>query len=97
VTRGGGPVVVDLSRTEFIDSLTIASIVRAAHATNTVRPIRLHITVRPGTQPARIWSITGLAGFIPTFATVEAALDGLSSADAAGPHDSSGSGRVRGR
>jgi anti-anti-sigma factor len=79
--KNGGPVVVDLSLTEFIDSLTIAAIVSAAHDTNTVRPIRLHVTVRPGTQPARVWSITGLADFIPTFSTVEAAVEHLAGAD----------------
>lgn len=76
-TRDGGPVVLDLTGTEFIDSMTIAAIVKAAHETNTVRPIQLHVAVSPRTQPGRVWSITGLADFIPTFPSVEAALEGL--------------------
>jgi len=88
--RGGGPIVVDLSLTEFIDSLTIASIVRAAHHTNTVRPIRLHVAVKPGSQPARVWSITGLTEFIPTFSTVEAAIELLAGPEPGPPDESTG-------
>lgn len=79
--KAGGPVLVDLTATEFIDSLTIAAIVRAAQDTNTVRPMLLHVAVKPGTQPARVWSVTGLAGFIPTFSSLEAAFKELAAAE----------------
>jgi anti-anti-sigma factor len=69
----GGPVVLDFTATEFLDSAAVSTIASIAQL-DSAPGRRLHVVVKPKTQPARAWSIAGLVEHIPSFATTDAAV-----------------------
>ncbi len=69
----GGPVIVDFSATDYLDSAAIATIASAAQLDGNPGR-RIHVVVRPQTQPARAWSIAGLVEHIPSFSNTAAAV-----------------------
>lgn len=68
-------LVMDLSRTTFIDSSFVAFIVRLSAAQRAKR--RELLLVRPAGQVRRVFGIVGLANVVPVFETTEAAVDSL--------------------
>ena len=68
-------LVMDLSRTTFIDSSFVAFVVRLSAAQRAKR--RELLLVRPAGQVRRVFGIVGLANVVPVFETIEAAVDSL--------------------
>ncbi len=68
-------LVMDLSRTTFIDSSFVAFLVRLSAAQRAKR--RELLLVRPAGQVRRVFGIVGLANVVPVFETTEAAVDSL--------------------
>ena len=68
-------LVMDLSRTTFVDSSFVAFVVRLAAAQRAKR--RELLLVRPAGQVRRVFGIVGLANVVPVFETTEAAVDSL--------------------
>lgn len=68
-------LIIDLSRTTFIDSSFVTFLVRLSAAQRAKR--RELLLVRPGGQVRRILGLVGLPNVIPVFESVEAAVDSL--------------------
>ena len=68
-------LVMDLSRTTFVDSSFVAFLVRLSAAQRAKR--RELLLVRPAGQVRRVFGIVGLANVVPVFETIEAAVDSL--------------------
>ena len=68
-------LVMDLSRTTFIDSSFVSFIVRLSAAQRAKR--RELLLVRPEGQVRRVFGIVGLANVVPVFETIEAAVDSV--------------------
>jgi anti-sigma B factor antagonist/stage II sporulation protein AA (anti-sigma F factor antagonist) len=68
-------LVMDLSRTTFIDSSFVAFLVRLSAAQRAKQ--RELLLVRPAGQVRRVFGIVGLANVVPVFETIEAAIDSL--------------------
>jgi len=68
-------LVMDLSRTTFVDSSFVAFLVRLSAAQRAKR--RELLLVRPAGQVRRVFGIVGLANVVPVFETTEAAVDSL--------------------
>jgi anti-anti-sigma factor len=65
----GTEVVVDLSDVAFIDSSALAQLVALG------RQVETRVVAPREQGPRRVLELTGLTHVLPTFATVEAALD----------------------
>jgi anti-anti-sigma factor len=78
VSAVGGPVIIDLTDTDFIDS----SILRVLAGAAVDRPDgrRVAVVVPPGREAMRILRITGIAGLIEPYETCEAAMASFASA-----------------
>ncbi len=68
-------LVIDLTKTTFIDSSFVAFLVRLSMAQRTKR--RELLLVHPVGQVRRVFGIVGLANVVPVFESTEAAVDGL--------------------
>jgi anti-anti-sigma factor len=68
-------LIIDLSRTTFIDSSFVTFLVRLSAAQRAKR--RELLLVRPGGQVRRILGLVGLPNVIPVFESMEAAVDSL--------------------
>jgi len=78
-SNGHGPLVVDMTRTQFCDTAGLHALV-GAHKRARTEGGRV-LLVLPGATVLRIFSITGLDDVIPNFPSLEEAL----AAGAAGP------------
>jgi anti-sigma B factor antagonist len=68
-------LVIDLTRTTFIDSSFIGFVVRLSAAQRAKR--RELLLVRPVGQVRRVLALVGLPNMVPVFESVEAALESL--------------------
>ena len=84
--HGHGPVVADLSRTQFCDSSGLHTLL-AAHKRATTAGDDL-LLVLPGNAVLRVFTITGVDQIIPNFTSLEEALAQVSA---------NGSNRLAGR
>lgn len=76
LAAGQAPLLIDLSRCEFIDSTGIALIVRSWQALDGEEPRRFALC-GVGRQVKRVLDITGLEETIPTHQSREQALERL--------------------
>jgi anti-sigma B factor antagonist len=76
--RRGSNVVLDLSGVAFCDSSGLRPILRAAHEI-VVHGGRIAVVVPPGSQPARLFLLTGIEEFLAIATDREAALELLGS------------------
>lgn len=72
---GRSPVVVDLRPTQFVDSSILGVLVEASKRAEE-RECGFAIVLDPNANAAvrRVFEVTGLAGILPTFASMEDAL-----------------------
>ena len=86
-------LVMDLSRTTFVDSGFVAFLVRLSASQRAKQ--RELLLVRPAGQVRRVFGIVGLANVVPVFETTEAAVDSLLNGRVAGdPPGLRGGGRL---
>jgi anti-sigma B factor antagonist len=72
VAHGPGPVVVDMSRTQFCDSAGLHALI-GAHKQAQAKGHDV-LAVVPATTVLRVFAITGLDRIIPNFSTLHEAL-----------------------
>jgi anti-anti-sigma factor len=65
----GGRVVVELSRVTFMDSTALGQLLRLS------REVSVWLVAPDGGEPRRLLDVTGVPILIPTFETLEDALD----------------------
>lgn len=61
----GGPVIVDLTGVEFIDSRGLAALIRAHH--EAVHVTSVPILVIPSDAVSRVFELAGAAGVLPVY------------------------------
>ena len=69
-------LIVDLTRAEFIDSTTLAAMMRAGFRDGS-RPTPISVALAPGSPPERLFRLFGADRWMRTFASVEDAIAGL--------------------
>jgi anti-anti-sigma factor len=63
-------IVVDLTHTDFIDSVAIQTVVIGQTlAAEMLTGALVGVVVAPDTEPDRVWTLIGLRDRVPTFAT----------------------------
>jgi anti-anti-sigma factor len=62
-------IVVDLTHTDFIDSVAIQAVITGHALAAEIQGGTLTVVVAPSTEPARAWTLIGLYDRVPTFAT----------------------------
>jgi len=72
VAAAGGPVVVDLSDAQFIDSSILRVLANAAVEQSA--GLRVAVVIPPGREAMRILRVTGIAGLLEPYETCEAAM-----------------------
>jgi anti-anti-sigma factor len=72
VTAVGGPVVIDLTDTDFIDSSILR--VLATAAVEGSAGLQVAVVIPPDGEPRRILRVTGIAALLEPFETCEAAM-----------------------
>jgi anti-anti-sigma factor len=72
VTAVGGPVVIDLSDTDFIDSTILRVLANAAVEQSA--GLKVAVVVPTGREAMRILRVTGIAALLQPFETREAAV-----------------------
>jgi anti-anti-sigma factor len=72
VAAAGGPVIIDLSDADFIDSSILR--VLAGAAVKPVAGLRVAVVIPPGREAMRILRVTGIASLLQPYETCEAAM-----------------------
>ena len=72
VSAVGGPVVIDLTDTDFIDSSILRVLANAAVEQSP--GLRVAFVIPPGREAMRILRVTGIAGLLEPYETCEAAM-----------------------
>jgi anti-anti-sigma factor len=72
VSAAGGPVIIDLTDTDFIDSSILRVLAGAAADRSDGR--RIAVVVPPGGEAMRLLRITGIAELLEAYETCEAAM-----------------------
>jgi anti-anti-sigma factor len=78
VSAAGGPVIIDLTDAEFIDS-SILRVLAGAGGERSLGP-RVAVVVPPGGDAMRILRLTRIASLLQPYETCQAALDSVASA-----------------
>jgi anti-anti-sigma factor len=82
VTAVGGPVVIDLTEADFIDSSILR--VLASAAVEQSAGLRVAVVIPPGGEAMRILRVTGIASLLQPYETCEAAMASFAPAATAG-------------
>jgi anti-anti-sigma factor len=82
VTAVGGPVVIDLTDADFIDSSVLR--VLASAAVEQSAGLRVAVVIPPGGEATRILRATGIASLLRPYETCEAAMASFAPAATAG-------------
>jgi anti-anti-sigma factor len=72
VAAAGGPVIIDLTDADFIDSSILR--VLASTAVNRTAEPRIAVVIPPGREAMRILRVTGIAALLEPFESCEAAM-----------------------
>ncbi len=82
VAAAGGPVIIDLTDADFIDS-SILRVLASTAVEESVGP-RVAVVIPPGREATRILRVTGIASLLRPYETCEAAMASLAPAASGG-------------
>lgn len=71
-------MVVDLTQTDFIDSVAIQAVLTGHSLAAEILGGALGVVVAPNTEPDRVWTLIGLRDRLSTFATPREAIGAAS-------------------